>query len=108
MGHVTQDGDVLDLLVQSNRDKKAAKKFFFRKLLKGLRYVPHVIITDRLRSYGAAKAEVASIEHCQDKGQNNTLTRVSSVMVILNPAQFAVRGQQTEGQIVVDLLLVTP
>src|SRR6266545_6634152 len=36
---VDQDGDVLDILVQSRRDKKAAKKFF-RKLLKGLRYVP--------------------------------------------------------------------
>ena len=34
---VDQDGDVLDILVQSRRDKKAAKKFF-RKLLKGLRY----------------------------------------------------------------------
>ena len=35
---VDQDGDVLDILVQKRRDKKAAKKFF-RKLLKGLRYV---------------------------------------------------------------------
>jgi putative transposase len=42
---VDQDGDVLDILVQSRRDKKAAKKFF-RKLLKGLQYVPRVIITD--------------------------------------------------------------
>jgi putative transposase len=54
---VDQDGDVLDVLVQSRRDKKAAKKFF-RKLLTGLRYVPRVIITDKLRSYNAAKAEV--------------------------------------------------
>jgi transposase-like protein len=38
---VDQDGDVLDILVQSRRDKKAAKKFFL-KLLKGLRYVPRV------------------------------------------------------------------
>jgi putative transposase len=68
---VDQDGDVLDILVQSNRDKKAAKKFF-RKLLKTLRYVPRVIVTDRLRSYGAAKAEVLpSVEHHQDKGLNN-------------------------------------
>jgi putative transposase len=68
---VDQDGDVLDILVQSRRDKKAAKKFF-RKLLKGLRYVPRVIITDKLRSYSAAKAEVLpSVEHCQDKWQNN-------------------------------------
>src|SRR5258705_1584232 len=36
---VDQDGDVLDILVQSKRDKKAAKKFF-RKLLKSLRYAP--------------------------------------------------------------------
>jgi putative transposase len=53
------------------KDKKAAKKFF-RKLLKGLRYVPRVIITDKLKSYNAAKAAVMpSIEHRQSKGQNN-------------------------------------
>ena len=68
---VDQDRDVLDIMVQSKRNKKAAKRFF-RKLLKGLRYVPRVIITDRLRSYGAAKAEVLqSVEHCHDKGLNN-------------------------------------
>ena len=68
---VDQDGDVLDILVQSHRDKKAAKKFF-RKLLKTLRYVPRVLITDKLRSYSAAKAEVMpSVEHLQQKYQNN-------------------------------------
>ena len=68
---VDKDGDVLDILVQSQRDKGAAKKFF-RKLLKGLRYVPRVIITDKLRSYGAAKAETLSgVEHIQQKYQNN-------------------------------------
>ena len=68
---VDQDGDVLDILVQNKRDKKAAKKFF-RKLLKGLRYVPRVIATDKLRSYSAAKAEVMpSVEHGQQKYQNN-------------------------------------
>jgi putative transposase len=68
---VDQDGDVLDILVQTSRDKKAAKNFF-RKLLKGLRYVPRVIVTDKLRSYGAAKAEVLqSVEHRQQKYQNN-------------------------------------
>src|SRR5262247_3585279 len=50
---VDQDGNVLDILVQSRRNKQAAKKFF-RKLLKGLQYVPRVIITDKLKSYGAA------------------------------------------------------
>ena len=68
---VDQDGDVLDILVQTSRDKKAAKKFF-RKLLKGLRYAPRVIVTDKLRSYSAAKAELLpSVEHCQQKYQNN-------------------------------------
>jgi len=68
---VGQDGDVLDILVQSRRDKKAAKKFF-RKLLKRLRYVPREIITDKLKSYSAAKAEVMpSVEHLQQKYQNN-------------------------------------
>jgi putative transposase len=68
---VDQDGDVLDILVQSHRDKNAAKKFF-RKLLKGLRYVPRLIITDKLKSYSAAKAEVMpSVAHCQQKYQNN-------------------------------------
>ncbi len=68
---VDPDGEVLDILVQNRRDKKAAKKFF-RKLLKGLRYVPSVIITDKLKSYSAAKAEVMpSVEHLQQKYQNN-------------------------------------
>jgi putative transposase len=51
---VDQDGNVLDILVQRRRNKQAAKKFF-RKLLKGLTYVPRVIVTDKLKSYGAAK-----------------------------------------------------
>ncbi|HEV8368671.1 MAG TPA: IS6 family transposase [Pyrinomonadaceae bacterium] len=68
---VDQDGDVLDILVQSKRDKKAAKKFF-RKLLKGLCYVPRLIITDKLKSYSSARAEVMpSVEHLQQKYQNN-------------------------------------
>ena len=68
---VDQDGDVLDILVQSRRNKRAAKKFF-RKLLKGLQYVPRAIITDKLRSYAAAKAEVMpSVEHQQQGRLNN-------------------------------------
>src|SRR6266545_2414743 len=68
---VDQDGEVLDIMVQSRRDKRAAKKFF-RKLLKGLGYVPRAIITDKLKSYSAAKAEVMpSVAHHQQKYQNN-------------------------------------
>src|SRR5258708_166484 len=72
---VDQDGHVLDILVQSRRNKKAAKKFF-RKLLKGLQYVPRVMITDKLASYAAAKREIiASVEHRQHKGLNNRAER---------------------------------
>ena len=68
---VDQDGYMLDILLQSRRDRKAAKRFF-RKLLKGLRYVPRVIVTDKLKSYGAAKREILpGVEHRQHKGLNN-------------------------------------
>jgi putative transposase len=68
---VDQDGNVRDILVQRRRDKQAAKRFF-RKLLKGLRDVPRVIITDKLKSYGAAKREILpSVEHRQHRSLNN-------------------------------------
>jgi putative transposase len=65
---VDQDGQVLDMLLQTRRDQRAAKRFF-KKLLKGLRYVPRVVVTDKLRSYGAALKEILpSVEHRQHKG----------------------------------------
>ncbi len=68
---VDQNGNVLDILVQSRRNKAAAKKFF-RKLLKGCEYVPRVLITDKLGSYEAAKNEVLpSVEHRKHKRLNN-------------------------------------
>src|SRR5262249_16880534 len=68
---VDQDGHVLDILVQRRRDKKAAKKFF-RKLLRGLTYVPRVIVTDKLKSYGAAKREILpGVEHRQHRYLTN-------------------------------------
>ena len=68
---VDQHGVVLDILVQSRRNKAAAKKFF-RKLLKGCLYVPRVIIPDKLASYGAAKREILpGVEHRQHKRLNN-------------------------------------
>jgi putative transposase len=68
---VDQDDNVLDILVQSRRNTQAAKKFF-RKLLKGLTYVPRVIITDKLKSYSAAKREILpGVEHRQSRYLNN-------------------------------------
>jgi len=46
---VDQDGHVLDILVQSQHSARAAVRFF-RQPLKGLQYVPRVIVTDKLRS----------------------------------------------------------
>jgi putative transposase len=67
---VDQNGMVLDILVQS-RDKAAAMRFF-RRLLKKIRTVPRVVVTDKLRSYGAAHREVMpSVEHRSHKGLNN-------------------------------------
>jgi putative transposase len=68
---VDQDGTVLDILVTSRRDAKAATRFF-RKLLKGLAYGPRVLVTDKLGSYQAARRNVlASVEHRQSKYLNN-------------------------------------
>ena len=68
---VDQDGTILDILVQSRRNTAAARKFF-RQLLKARAYVPRVVITDKLASYGAAKREVLpSVEHRRHKGLNN-------------------------------------
>jgi len=68
---VDQEGNVLDILVQRRRNKSAAKKFF-RKLLKGLTYVPRVLITDKLQSYGAAKRELLpGVAHRQHRYLNN-------------------------------------
>jgi len=68
---VDQDGSVLDIPVQGRRNKAAAKKFF-RRLLKGLHYVPRVLITDKHASYGAARrAVLPSVEHRQHKRLNN-------------------------------------
>ena len=62
---------VLDILVQPRRDAKAAKKFFCR-LLKGLRYVPRVLVTDKLAGYGAAhRVVMPSVAHRQSRYLNN-------------------------------------
>ena len=68
---VDQHGTVLDVLVQSRRNAKAAKRFF-RKLLQGLRYVPRVLVTNKLASYGVAHRELMpSVTHRQSKYLNN-------------------------------------
>ncbi len=68
---VDEDSDVLDILVQSRRNRRAAIRFF-RKLLKRQGCVPRRLITDKLRSYSAARHTVMpSVVHCTDQYANN-------------------------------------
>ena len=68
---VDEDGDVIDILVQSRRNRPAAVRFF-RKLLKGQGCVPRRLITDKLRSYPAAcRTVMPSVVHCTDRYANN-------------------------------------
>ena len=68
---VDQNGVVLDEILQRRRNTKAAKRLLVR-LMKKHALVPKRIVTDKLRSYGAAKREIApGIEHRSHKGLNN-------------------------------------
>ncbi|WP_406724007.1 IS6 family transposase [Streptomyces sp. GD-15H] len=68
---VDRDGNVLDILVQNRRDTAAARRFF-RRLMTKTCSVLRVVVTDKLRSYGAAHREVMpSVEHRQSKYLNN-------------------------------------
>jgi putative transposase len=68
---VDQHGNVLDVLVQSRRNAKAAKRLL-RKLLKKQGTAARVMITDKLASYAAAKrAVMPNVEHRQHRGLNN-------------------------------------
>ena len=68
---VDQNGFVLDVLVQRRRDSHAAQRLM-SKFLKCTVTPPRVMITDKLRSYGAARAKMGlHVEHRQHKGLNN-------------------------------------
>ena len=54
---VDQDGEVVDVFLQTRRDGKAAKRFF-KRLLKKHRSEPRKIVTDKLASYGIAHREL--------------------------------------------------
>src|SRR4051794_7159842 len=68
---VDSEGEVLDLLVQSKRNTKAAFRLM-RKLLKKQGYAPGVLVTDKLGSYGAARRKLGlSARHEQGLRKNN-------------------------------------
>lgn len=68
---VDQNGATIDILVQPRRDRWAALHFF-RKLLDATGRTPRVIVTDKLRSYAAAKQRILpTVEHLQGRYLNN-------------------------------------
>jgi putative transposase len=71
---VDQHGNVLDVLVQSRRN---AARRFFRKLLKDLRYVPRVLVTDKVASYRVAHRELmSSVKHRRSRYLNSIEPRI--------------------------------
>ncbi|EUC12382.1 hypothetical protein PMI06_008765 [Burkholderia sp. BT03] len=68
---VDQHGAVLAVLVQSRRDRQAARPLM-RKLLRKHGRAPRVLVTDKLKSYAAANKDIGlSVEHRQHQGLNN-------------------------------------
>jgi transposase-like protein len=74
---VDDEGEVLDLLVQRRRDKNAAVKLM-RKLLKKQGFAPDVLVTDKLRSYGAARATLGLTAHHEQGLRKNNRAETSS------------------------------
>src|SRR5271170_1493002 len=73
---VDAEGEVLDVLVQNRRNKRAALKLM-RKLLKKYCFVPDKLITDDLRSYAAAASDLGIAERhergrwCDNRAENS-------------------------------------
>ena len=68
---VDQDGEIVDVYLQSKRDGATAKRFF-RRLLRSNAGEPRKIVTDKLRSYGVAHRELISDTiHISDRYANN-------------------------------------
>ncbi len=89
-------GDVLDILVQERKGKRAAESFF-KKLMKGQGRSAREIVTDKLPSYGAARKTIMSTSmHCCDRirGLVRTLCHAYSVRVsqIQNPLDIPPRN----------------
>ena len=71
---VDSEGEVLDILVQSRRNKKAALKLM-RKLLKKQGYAPNKVVTDKLPSYGAALRDLNMTGKHVTGGRSTTTLR---------------------------------
>lgn len=93
---VDGDGYVLDEIVQSRRNTKAAKRLL-QRLLKKQGLAPKRMITDKLRSYGAARRQVMPrIEHRSHKGLNN---RAENSHVPLRKRERMMQGFRSVGSL---------
>jgi putative transposase len=91
---VDQDGYVLDEIVQNRRNTKAARRLLTR-LLKKQGIAPKRMITDKLRSYGAARRQVMPhVEHRSHKGLNN---RAENSHVPLRKRERMMQGFRSPG-----------
>ncbi len=77
---VDGEGEVLDVLVQSRRNKKAALKLM-RRLLKKQGYIPDAVVTDKLPSYGAALKDLGLARHHDFGGRKNNRAENSHLPV---------------------------
>ena len=92
---VDQDGDVIDILVQPCRDQRAAERFF-RKLLKGQEREPRRLVTDKLRTYEAARrAVMPSVVHDTERYANN---RAEVSHEVIRQRERQMRGFKSVGQ----------
>ena len=77
---VDSEGEVLDVLVQPRRDKRAALKLM-RKLLKKQGFVPDAFVTDKLPSYGAALGDLSLSKRHETGGRKNNRAENSHLPV---------------------------
>ncbi len=91
---IDQNGELLDILVQATRDKRAALKLM-RKLLKKHGFAPRTLVTDKWRSYGAAFRELGLTDwHHQAKWKNN---RIEGSHVRIRRRERAMQGFRSPG-----------
>ncbi len=91
---IDQNGEILDVLVQAKRDKKAALKLM-RKLIKKSGLAPRTIVTDKLRSYAAAFRDLGlTARHHQARWKNN---RIEGSHVYVRRRERRMQGFRSPG-----------
>ena len=91
---VDAEGEILDVLVESKRDKHAALKLM-RKLLKKYGFVSDRLITDDLRSYGAAARDLGIEKHHESVVRGRTIERRTRIS---QPDDESARGRASRAE----------